>query len=83
MIVTKLWLIYVDNGMMAKSVHSRLKESNSHDHQVCGLCHFPAQVVRECALDALWEAAGHQRPEPGSMCGEQERAVFFPAVGRF
>lgn len=26
-----------------------------------------SQVVRECALDGLWEAAGNQRPEPGSM----------------
>ena len=25
----------------------------------------PVQVVRECALDSLWEAAGNQRPEPG------------------
>lgn len=40
-----------------------------------GLCDFlscadggrvcPVQVVRECALDSLWEAAGNQRPEPG------------------
>ena len=25
----------------------------------------PVQVVRECALDSLWEAAENQRPEPG------------------
>lgn len=36
------------------------------------------KVVRECALDSLWEAAGNQRPEPGGAVHAQLQDVLPP-----
>eukprot|EP00435_Cladocopium_sp_Y103_P029288 s1740_g7.t1 len=41
------------------------------------------KVVRECALDSLWEAAGNQRPEPGGAVHAQLQDVLPPDDARY
>eukprot|EP00434_Breviolum_minutum_P045064 symbB.v1.2.040327.t1/scaffold7148.1/size13028/1 len=41
------------------------------------------KVVRECALDGLWEAAGNQRPELGGAVHAQLQDVFPPEDARY